>query len=28
VNFIVYWLKEGAQEETLIVLPEVVFERG
>ncbi|RZJ98784.1 MAG: RecQ family ATP-dependent DNA helicase, partial [Flavobacterium sp.] len=25
VNFMVYWLKEGAEEESLIVLPEVWF---
>ena len=28
VNFIVYWLKEGAEDEVLIVLPEVWFERS
>lgn len=28
VNFIVYWLKEGADKEVLIVLPEVWFERS
>lgn len=27
VNFIIYWLKEGAQHEVKIVLPELYFER-
>lgn len=27
VNFIVYWLKEGASQEILIILPELIFER-
>jgi len=28
VNFVVYWLQEGAEKEVRIVLPEVYFERG
>ena len=28
VNFIVYWLKEGAEQEVKIVLPELGFEKG
>jgi len=28
VNFIVYWLKEGAEQEVMVVLPEVVFQRN
>lgn len=28
VNFIVYWLKEGAEQEVKIILPELYFERG
>ncbi|MFM9951732.1 MAG: RecQ family ATP-dependent DNA helicase [Saprospiraceae bacterium] len=28
VNFIVYWLKEGAEKEAKIILPELYFERG
>lgn len=27
VNFIVYWLKEGAEQEVKIILPEIYFER-
>jgi ATP-dependent DNA helicase RecQ len=27
VNFIVYWLKEGAEQEVKIILPELYFER-
>ena len=27
VNFVVYWLKEGAEHEVLIFLPELYFER-
>ena len=27
VNFIVYWKKEGEEEETKIILPELLFER-
>ncbi|MCB0517274.1 MAG: hypothetical protein KDD49_14525, partial [Bacteroidetes bacterium] len=27
VNFIVYWLKEGAEHEVKIVLPELYFEK-
>jgi len=27
VNFIVYWLKEGAENEVKIVLPELYFEK-
>jgi hypothetical protein len=27
VNFIVYWLKEGAKEDVMIVLPELHFEK-
>jgi ATP-dependent DNA helicase RecQ len=27
VNFIVYWLKEGAEQEVKIILPEIHFER-
>lgn len=27
VNFIVYWLKEGAAQEIMIILPELIFER-
>ena len=27
VNFIVYWLKEGAEQEVKIVLPELYFEK-
>ncbi|MBV7532454.1 RecQ family ATP-dependent DNA helicase [Chitinophaga sp. sic0106] len=27
VNFIIYWLKEGAEQEIKIILPEVLFER-
>lgn len=28
VNFIVYWLKEGAEHEVKIILPELYFEKG
>jgi hypothetical protein len=28
VNFIVYWLNKGTEQEVLVVLPEVVFERS
>jgi ATP-dependent DNA helicase RecQ len=28
VNFIVYWLKEGAEQEVKIILPELYFEKG
>ncbi|WP_207534889.1 RecQ family ATP-dependent DNA helicase [Desertivirga arenae] len=28
VNFIVYWLKEGAEKEVKVVLPELGFEKG
>jgi ATP-dependent DNA helicase RecQ len=28
VNFVVYWLKEGAEHEVLIILPELYFERS
>lgn len=28
VNFIVYWQKEGAEQEVKIILPEVYFEKG
>jgi ATP-dependent DNA helicase RecQ len=27
VNFIVYWLKEGAEQEVKIILPELFFEK-
>ncbi len=27
VNFVVYWLKEGAEKEIQIVLPELHFEK-
>lgn len=27
VNFIIYWLKEGAEQEVKIILPEVYFEK-
>jgi ATP-dependent DNA helicase RecQ len=27
VNFIVYWLKEGAEQEVKIILPELYFEK-
>ncbi|HRQ30355.1 MAG TPA: RecQ family ATP-dependent DNA helicase, partial [Saprospiraceae bacterium] len=27
VNFIVYWMKEGSEEEVKIVLPEIIFEK-
>jgi len=27
VNFVVYWLQEGAEKEVRILLPEVFFER-
>jgi ATP-dependent DNA helicase RecQ len=27
VNFIIYWLKEGSEQETKIILPELYFER-
>jgi len=28
VNFIIYWLKEGAEQEVKIILPELYFERA
>lgn len=28
VNFIVYWLKEGAAQEIKIILPELYFEKS
>ncbi len=28
VNFIVYWLKDGTEQEVMVVLPEVLFERS
>lgn len=28
VNFIVHWLKEGAEQETKVILPELVFEKN
>jgi ATP-dependent DNA helicase RecQ len=28
VNFIVYWQKEGAEQEVKIILPELYFEKG
>jgi ATP-dependent DNA helicase RecQ len=27
VNYVVYWLKEGAEQEVKIILPELYFER-
>ena len=27
VNFIVYWLKEGAEQEVKVILPELYFEK-